>query len=174
MIVVADTGPLRYLILIGQIQILGDLFHRVLLPEAVARELSHQRTPEALKEWMATPPHWLEVCAPPFPELTGLDHLDEGELQAIALARRSAAPLLLMDDVDGRIAAESLGLGVLGTVGILERAAELSLLDFADSSAKLEETNFHMSSSFRRFIRDRHQLDRKPQNHSPSQDDDRK
>jgi predicted nucleic acid-binding protein len=162
MIVVADTGPLRYLILIGHVQILGQIFDRVLMPDAVARELSHERTPELVKTWMVRPPDWLKVCSPPYEDVLGLDHLDEGEYQAIALARQFAVRLLLMDDVDGRIAAQSLGLGVLGTVGILERAAELKLLDFTDSFAKLEETNFHMSDAFRRFIRDRHTLGGKP------------
>ena len=159
MIVVADAGPLRYLVLIDQVRVLGDLFHRILVPEAVARELSHERTPEAVKKWMAAPPNWIEICAPQSLDKIDLDYLDEGELQAIALTLHSAVSLLLMDDADGRIAAESVGLGVLGTIGILERGAEAGLLDFADSFAKLEETNFHMAASFRRVIHERHRLD---------------
>jgi predicted nucleic acid-binding protein len=158
MIVVADTGPIRYLILIGHVQILGELFHRVLIPESVARELSHERTPEAVKEWMAHPPDWLEVCTPPL-EIPDFDHLDEGELHAIALAQQLAVSLLLMDDVDGRAAAQSLGVGVLGTVGILERAAKSGLLDFARAFEDLERTNFHMAVPFKRFIRERHRFD---------------
>ena len=39
--VVADTGPLHYLVLIDAIDILPKLFGRVLIPEIVAVELSH-------------------------------------------------------------------------------------------------------------------------------------
>jgi len=159
MIVVADAGPLRYLILIGQIQVLGKLFHRVLMPESVMRELSHQKTPIQVKKWIADLPYWLEVTNAPLPILTGLDHLDEGERDAIALAQKFAVRLLLVDDADARVAADSFGLGVLGTVGILERAAHLGLLSFSDSFAELEKTNFHMSAAFRQRIRERHGLD---------------
>ena len=43
MIVVADAGPLHYLILIGAVDVLGPLYNRVVLPEAVAQELRYQR-----------------------------------------------------------------------------------------------------------------------------------
>ena len=158
MIVVADTGPLRYLVLIGQIQVLGRLFDRVLIPDAVATELANTRTPEPVKQWMARRPDWVEVCAPPPIHLCAPD-LDEGERQAIELARYLKISLILIDDAVGRLEARSCGLGVLGTVGILERAAQLGLLDFAPVFAELEKTNFHMSTSFRQLIRQRHHLD---------------
>jgi predicted nucleic acid-binding protein len=44
MIAVADTSPLCYLILIGEIDLLPKLFDRVLLPEAVRTELLQGRT----------------------------------------------------------------------------------------------------------------------------------
>jgi predicted nucleic acid-binding protein len=47
MIVVADAGPLHYLILIGAVDVLGPLYNRVVLPEAVAQELRYQGAPRA-------------------------------------------------------------------------------------------------------------------------------
>jgi predicted nucleic acid-binding protein len=44
MIVVADTSPLNYLILIDEIELLPDLFEKVLLPSAVLQELKHSHT----------------------------------------------------------------------------------------------------------------------------------
>ena len=41
MIVVADTGPIHYLVLSGFIGTLHDLYGVVVLPEAVRNELSH-------------------------------------------------------------------------------------------------------------------------------------
>jgi predicted nucleic acid-binding protein len=47
MIVVADTGPINYLLLIGHIDVLPTLYRRVLIPEAVEKELLHDKTPQA-------------------------------------------------------------------------------------------------------------------------------
>ena len=44
MIVVADTSPLNYLILIDEIDLLPVLFGKVLLPHAVFQELKHPKT----------------------------------------------------------------------------------------------------------------------------------
>lgn len=44
MIVVADTSPINYLILIGQIDVLKHLYTRTLIPSAVLAELQHPAT----------------------------------------------------------------------------------------------------------------------------------
>ncbi len=40
-LVVADTGPLHYLVLTGDVALLPKLFERVLAPQAVYEELAH-------------------------------------------------------------------------------------------------------------------------------------
>lgn len=57
MIVVADTTPLNYLILIDQIQLLSMLYHTVLLPQQVHRELQQPGTPPAVSAWAANSPY---------------------------------------------------------------------------------------------------------------------
>jgi predicted nucleic acid-binding protein len=49
MIVVADTTPINYLILIGKIQVLPALYGRVVVPPAVVKELANSRTPEQVR-----------------------------------------------------------------------------------------------------------------------------
>ena len=44
-LVVADTGPLNYLHLIGQLEILPALYGEVLVPPAVLREMAHPHAP---------------------------------------------------------------------------------------------------------------------------------
>ncbi len=61
MIVIADTSPLNYLVLIGEVDILRLLYQRVVIPEGVLRELQHPETPAAVSEWIARRPGWLEV-----------------------------------------------------------------------------------------------------------------
>ena len=52
MIVVADTSPLNYLILIGEADLLHRFYSRVLIPQGVLSELRHPRTPSTVVEWV--------------------------------------------------------------------------------------------------------------------------
>ena len=65
MTVVADTSPLNYLVLIDTIDVLPQLFGRVLIPEAVALELRRPRTPPEVASWLTAQPAWLVIQAPP-------------------------------------------------------------------------------------------------------------
>ena len=47
-VVVADTSPLNYLVLIGEVDLLARLYGEVLIPDVVARELSDSEAPEAV------------------------------------------------------------------------------------------------------------------------------
>ena len=51
-LVVADTTPLNYLILIGEAPILASLFGKVLIPEGVFVELGHPKAPDGVKSWI--------------------------------------------------------------------------------------------------------------------------
>ena len=61
MIVVSDTTPLNYLILIEATEVLPALFGRVYAPTAVMEELSHPRGPQPVRAWASSPPEWLAV-----------------------------------------------------------------------------------------------------------------
>jgi predicted nucleic acid-binding protein len=84
MIVVSDTSPINYLILIELQDLLPKLFDRILVPEAVHRELQSAAAPDLIKRFLAEAPDWLEVR--PSPEIDpALPQLDSGEREAIAL-----------------------------------------------------------------------------------------
>ena len=137
-LVVADTGPVNYLILIGYIDLLPQMFESVVLPAAVQTELSNRLAPPAVQRWIADPPAWLEIAQTLAVTLSTGIH--KGEAAAIALAVAMHADLLLIDDRRGIRAAKELGLRVTGTLGLLDLAAERGLVDFADSIHKLEST----------------------------------
>jgi predicted nucleic acid-binding protein len=61
MIVIADSTPLHYLILIHQTDLLPRLFDRILIPPAVFEEHQHQDAPEAIRSGFVEPPPWLQV-----------------------------------------------------------------------------------------------------------------
>jgi predicted nucleic acid-binding protein len=76
MIVIADTSPLHYLVLLEHTEVLQHLYGRVIIPRAVVRELQAERTPPGVRQWIANPPSWLEVreiTVPPDPALAELD-----------------------------------------------------------------------------------------------------
>ena len=128
MIVVSDTTPLNYLILIGQIDLLHRLYGQVLVPTTVALELKHLRAPSAVRAWMESPPPWLETRDVDVAEESE-SLLDAGELAAITLAEALHADLLLIDDRNGYQEAIRRNLRAVGTLGVLADAASQHLID---------------------------------------------
>jgi len=49
-VVVSDTTPLHYLILIGQDSVLEKLYGQVIVPPAVLQELGHPAAPPAISK----------------------------------------------------------------------------------------------------------------------------
>ena len=126
MIVVADSGPLHYLGLLGETDLLRKLYGGIWIPPAVVAELSAAGTPVVVTEWIANPPKWVHfeaVIKRDDPIFQGT--LDRGESEAIALASAIHANLTLLDDLAARREAQRRSLRVTGTLGILRVAAEL-------------------------------------------------
>ena len=138
-VVVSDTSPLHYLILCGAESVLPSLFQKVVIPPTVFRELQQPNTPQAVREWACSLPHWVAVQTPKSINLV-LD-VDAGELEAICLAQEIKAAALLIDDRAGRIAAIRCGLAVIGTIGLLEQAAARGLLELPHTVERLRLTN---------------------------------
>lgn len=145
MIVLCDTSPLNYLILIGRVEILPALFGRIVVPAAVLAELAHPGSSDGIHDWLKTLPDWLIVRDPLQidPEL----NLGRGESAAISLALECHADLLLIDDRKGCREARTRGLAVAGTLNILQSAARLNLLDLPTVIAELHQTNFRIAEN---------------------------
>jgi len=134
-LVVADTTPLNYLILIGEIKVLPQLYQLVLIPERVHAELLRPKTPALVREWALSLPMWCEVRAVWSTADFALNQLDPGERDAIQLALETGVNTLLMDDSDGRREASHRHMRVTGTVAVLEKAAQRGLTEFPCSVA---------------------------------------
>ena len=142
MIVVSDTSPLNYLILLKKDHILPGLFGAVVVPPAVVTELARKESPEPVQAWLLAPPAWLRVQTPQQAE-AALD-LDPGETQAILLAEELHAERVLLDDSKARRIALARGLKVAGTLAILVEAHLRGFLDLKRTLNELRETTFYI------------------------------
>jgi len=144
MIVVADSWPLHYLLLIDQIELLRRFYGQVVIPDAVANQLSAANSPVTVSTWMALPPEWAVVTAVSLDQIESVtDELDLGERAAIALAGFLRADLLLIDEAAGRVEAKRRNLRVTGTLGVLRAAAEQGIVNIPDVLDKLRQTSFY-------------------------------
>lgn len=155
MIVIADTAPLNYLVLVGEAEILPKLFGLVLIPGAVSKELQQHCTPEIVRKWILTPPSWLEVRVVQPPKVSELESLGAGEREAIWLAEQIHADWLIIDDYDGRREAARRNLPIMGTLRVLDEAASRDLIKLADVLTRLEQTTFFISPDLVDWLLDR-------------------
>jgi predicted nucleic acid-binding protein len=147
MIVVADSGPLDYSILLGHVD-LQRFYGEVLVPEPVAGELTTASAPDTVREWMTNPPAWVAVrpvTADVISRVT--DDLDLGERAAIALAEIVRADLLLIDEAAGRAEARRRRLRVTGTLGVLRAGAEQGVVNVPDLLERLKRTTFYLDET---------------------------
>ena len=149
--VVCDSSPLVYLSKLDQFQLLRHIYDAVLVPPAVWQEVAFggEGMAESSNLIAAVIERWIRVETPSDlarheAELPA--DLGRGEVEAILLAHEKKA-VLVTDDALGRSAAESLGLEVTGTLGILIRAKRhnqlTSVKPFVDRLR--QETNFRMT-----------------------------
>lgn len=149
-VVVADTSPINYLVLIDCIDLLRQIYGAVLIPSEVLTELQCADTPGKVAQWVGALPDWVEVR----PAIRGsaiddpaMQAIDMGERSAIILASQYEEVLLLMDDAAGRAVAAARGLIVVGTLGVLRAASRSGLIDLGEVLPKLLATNFRVARS---------------------------
>ena len=148
MIVVADSGPLHYLILLDHSELLRRLYSRVVVPDAVASELSTAGAPPIVRDWIRQPPSWVGVVPVGLEAVeTITDDLDLGERSAIALAATHGADLLLIDEAAGRAEARRRNVRVTGTLGVLRAGAEQGLVNVPALIGRLKTTSFYVDDA---------------------------
>ncbi|MBI5281585.1 MAG: DUF3368 domain-containing protein [Candidatus Solibacter usitatus] len=155
MIAVADTSPVCYLILIGEIDLLPRLFSQVLAPQAVLEELLHEDAPAAVRSWASHLPSWISVRETPIAATAGLDKLQAGEQAAILLAESMNADIILLDELAARRIAAARGLRIAGMLGVLGEAATRGLVELAPAIDRLRMTNFRASPALLKATLDR-------------------
>ena len=149
--VISDTSPVNYLVLIGEIGLLPDLYRKISIPDVVLAELLADGSPATVAAWAAVLPGWVDVVRTSVE--TGESSLDPGELAAITLAGALGGDILpIMDDADGRAEAARRGIRITGTLGVLRAAAQLGLVDIDSALEKLRRTNFYLPHKLAAFL----------------------
>lgn len=118
--VVSNSSPLIALERIGRVEVLERLFGVLVVPLAVQREV----------EVLSVLPVWVKSKAitQPLSSLVLSPMLGAGESEVICLALEIKARLVLLDNRPARRTAQTLGLNVIGTIGVLLSAKNQGLL----------------------------------------------
>ena len=125
MIIVSDTSPVSNLLIIGQLDILSQLFGEIIIPPKVFEEIQRLESFEIDIEEIKNS-DWIKIIIPSNVKLVQElnENLDEGESEAIALAKELNAEFILIDEKKGRKVAEQLGITAIGLLGILLKAKQ--------------------------------------------------
>ena len=79
--------------------------------------------------------------------------LGQGEATAIQLSSENPGCLLIIDELKGRKVAESLGIRITGTLGLLvEAKSEGHIKSVKEIIAKIKTTNFRFSEALENMI----------------------
>jgi uncharacterized protein len=139
--VVSDSTCLIALHNIDRLDILERLFTRIFVPPAVAREFGSPVAMFSIQE-----PRDANALA------AACIKVDWGEAEAIALALELGLPLIV-DDQKGRKYAESVGLKVVGTAGVLLLAKQHKIVgEVRPFLNDLRAAGFYLSDEIIRFI----------------------
>jgi predicted nucleic acid-binding protein len=142
-IIISDTSCLIGLTNIGLLDVLQQLFETVTITSEVAAEYG-----EPLPSWICT-----QAVNDASKTLAYSRFIDLGESSAIALAMEADNALLIVDDLQARQFAMSLGLEITGTLGILIRAYNNGIVtDLHTAISKLKKIGFHLPSNIDQLI----------------------
>lgn len=150
MIVVSNTSPLTNLAAIGQFHLLEALYGQILIADGVWAELNAFNTAWPGSQEVATASWIARKSAHNKQSVLALQRdLDRGEAETIVLALQAGADLVLMDEHDGRYAAQRFGLRVVGVLGILIEAKNRVLIERLKPNldALRQQAGFYMHKS---------------------------
>jgi len=123
--IVINTGPLIALARMDALDVPGALPYQFICPNQVREELDEG----ASLGYQAIAPAWLSVISlSASPSAISIAALDEGEAAVIQLALEQGLSRFSIDELKGRRIAMALGLGVVGSLGLVARAKALGII----------------------------------------------
>lgn len=151
--VVVNTSPLIALERIGRLSILKQLYGTIIRPQSVLNELHAGRDHYPLSTELEGAA-WITTEPDP-PDIDLRKDLGPGETAVIALALKTNADLVILDDLQARLVAASLGLNLTGTLGVMLAAHQAGYLaDIKDALQQLVRVGFRVPA----FVMTQHGL----------------
>ncbi len=129
-IVIVDSSCLIGLSKIGKLEILHQIFGKIIIPDAVYHEVVVRGKGKAGAEevkradWIENKKVKNELAVRAFRTYLGF-----GESEVIVLANEYKADFIILDDWKARQTAEELNLPIIGTIAILQKAAEKGIIE---------------------------------------------
>jgi predicted nucleic acid-binding protein len=128
---VVNASPLILLGKIGRVALLSELSDELIVPDVVAREIRAKPEGERIISDVASLAGVrFEAEVATSSEIAAWN-LGRGESQVIALVEASPRSRGVLDDLEGRRCAQSLGLPLIGTLGVVLRAKRKGVIDMA-------------------------------------------
>jgi predicted nucleic acid-binding protein len=154
-IIVADSSTLITLLDTNNFNLLFKLFDEIIIADEVYKEITHRNQHQLTIDNYIK--HSQILCQSieydEFYEVL-IKRLDRGESESIVLAKRSSLPLMI-DEKKGRAIAKSLGVGIVGLVGIILKLMDVKAVT-KDRAIKIidevEANNFRLSNELKKLI----------------------
>jgi predicted nucleic acid-binding protein len=136
-VVISDTSCLITFSKIKELELLHKVYGVIII------------TPEVAMEFGESLPEWITILAPRNKNLQEqlAKKVDIGEASSIALALELSNTIIIIDDYVGRKLANAQGLIVTGTLGVIIKAKNMSIIDSVKPIIdKIKTTNFRVSN----------------------------
>ncbi|MBE0524810.1 MAG: DUF3368 domain-containing protein [Methanosarcinales archaeon] len=151
--IVSNSSPLIFFSAIGMLDTLAD-FDDISIPKAVYEEVIKNDLKGSNEVKHAD---WIKVVEVEDHEsIIFSSTLDAGESEAIALAIKQNADLILLDDLAGRRAATAYGIEVIGTLGLLKVLYQKGRIEnMKNVLDKIQKHGFWMSTDlYKKMLKD--------------------
>ena len=116
---VVNASPLIFLARIERLDLLASLAKLLVVPEAVIREIQAGSGRDGTADKVKVLPSILQVDDRPVPDRIRFWNLGAGESQVLAHGLERPGAEVVLDDLAARRCARSLGLSMIGTLGIV-------------------------------------------------------
>lgn len=121
---ICDASPLILLAKVGCADLLSVLPDKLIVPEAVAREVAAGSVDSPARKWIReNRQRFVRTTGSEVPAIASWD-LGPGESAVLSIAHERSGWTVVIDDLAGRRCAEALGISVTGTVGVVLLAKE--------------------------------------------------
>lgn len=141
-----NASPLIFLTHVGLLEALDEPGVPVVVPDRVIDEIGARGASDPAVIALGAAP-WIRVVpTPPIPKEVSDWGLDPGESAVLAVALESPGSQAILDDLDARHCAASLGVPTQGTLGLQVVAKQLGLIaEVRPLVDRLRQTGFYMS-----------------------------